>query len=266
MIRLEQSSDIAYKAIEKYKPRAVVCMLSGGNDSLTAYYAAKAIGINFDFIIHGNTRTGIKETTNFVREFSEITGERYKEADAGDAYEKYVLRKGFFGRGETAHAFCYHVIKATAFRKAIATIRQRRRNFPVLLINGARKDESKNRGKNLSQSVNIDPAAKNNIWVNIIHDWSKWDCVDFLDQCTAPCNPVTKVLCRSGECMCGTMQSQEQRKEAAMWFPEWGQWLDDLEQRVVDRHYVGWGVHSSITKQIKAGQLFMPMCHSCSSE
>jgi len=181
-----------------------------------------------------------------------------------------VLRKGFFGRGRTAHSYAYHLLKADQFRRAISyNIRKRRRNRPVLLLNGVRNDESDNRKYNMTKTINIDPSAKNNIWVNIIHHWTKPQCLDFLEDCSIKRNPVTETLCRSGECMCGTMQSDEDRKEASFFYPEWGKWLDDLESEVIKKFPWRWGEDApEWWKQEKQGQLpmfpnFQPMCQSC---
>lgn len=263
----EKSLAIWKKAVETYKPSAIVIMFSGGNDSLTAFHVAKHLNIPLTHFVHGITRTGIKETTEFARTTGINSGLCYLEADAGTAYEDYVLRKGFFGRGHQAHTFAYHVLKAQPFRKVMSKIRQRRRDFKIILLNGARADESNNRKHNFIEPFNRDPAAQNNIWVNLIHDWSKQDCSDFLTDMKARRNPVTELLCRSGECMCGTMQSQEARQEASYWFPEWGQWLDRLEKTVTKKFPWRWGnaVSKSHLQEI-AGQTaldFQPTCQSC---
>lgn len=197
-----QSMDIVYEAIEQYKPYAICLMLSGGDDSLLAFEVAKWTGIHIDYIIHGNTRTGLPATTNFVRELAEREGVKYLEADAGDAYRNYVLRKGFFGKGKHAHSFSYHVLKAQPFRKTVsAHIRQRKRNRPILLINGVRLAESANRADNMQDKIyNPDPAAKNNIWVNIVHYWSNEAKDEYLKVNNISRNPVAVILGRSGEC------------------------------------------------------------------
>lgn len=111
---LESSKEILEAAISMHQPYAKVLMFSGGGDSMTAYQVCKVLGIEIDYLLHVNTRTGIAETTDFVRQFCEAEGVRYIEADAGMAYEDYVLRKGFFGVGTgkmSAHSFAYHVLK-----------------------------------------------------------------------------------------------------------------------------------------------------------
>jgi hypothetical protein len=197
----------------------------------------------------------------------------YLEADAKDKWEKYVLRKGFMGRGLRAHSYAYHICKQQHLRSVIShNIRKGKRNRPILLLNGARVEESGNRKRNMTTVVRSDPAAKPNLWVNIIHYWEKKDCVEFLDGLQCDRNPVTKLLCRSGECMCGTMQSQAQREEAAYWYPEWGKQLDALEKRVIANGFPWkWGEHiSKRYLEKKAGQLdifddWLPMCHSCTA-
>lgn len=263
------SREIIEKAIRDYQPYAVVVMVSGGNDSLTAYHVARAISAPITHFMHGVTGTGIPETSDFVRQLAEQSGLVYLEANAGSKYERYVMRKGFIGRGEGAHNIAYHILKAEYFKAALSKgIRHGRRGRNILLINGARRQESSNRAKR----TGLDPIRKDgpNIWVNIINEWSKQDCNDYLSGAGVKRNPVTELLCRSGECMCGTMQSQEARKEAAFFYPAWGAWLDDLEHRVnAAGFWWKWGqdVPTEFAMQ-QNGQMWLsddwrPMCQSC---
>lgn len=258
------SKEIYEKAIADFKPKAMVLMFSGGDDSLTTYHVAKELGIKFDFVIHGNTRTGIEETTEFARKKVEQMGDRYLEADAKDAYEKYLFRKGFFGVGERAHNYSFHVLKMTHFRTTVSqNLRQRRRNFPILFINGARRQESENRMKNMVNPIKHDPAQKNNIWVNLINEWSNSECKDYLSGNAIERNPVSVNLCRSGECMCGTMQSKGDRQEASFFYPDWGKRLDELERKVKALHGYGWGENKPKQKELVSADVFQPMCVGC---
>lgn len=266
-MKIESSHEIIRRAIDAFSPTHIVSMVSGGKDSAASDQVARELGIKIDLVIHGNTRCGIPDTTDFVRDVYGKLGE-YAEADAGTAYEDYVLRKGFFGKGIDAHGFAYRVLKATPFRKVVSKeIRKRKRNVRVLLLNGARKDESENRKKHL-KVWRQDPASPGNVWVNIIHDWSQDDRDAYLDSRATPINPVAKALCRSGECMCGTMQTAAERVEAAALYPNWGNWLTDLEKEAMRLHGFGWG--QSAPKVIAGekihgdrGNLFQPMCKDC---
>lgn len=267
---LYRSKYIVQKAIADFKPKAIVMMLSGGDDSTTAYAVARELGVKFDAVIHGNTRTGIKDTSIFAARQVDKYRDHLIIADAGDAYENYVLRKGFFGVGETAHNYAYHVLKIQHFRKAVSrNLRKGRRNFPILFINGARRHESKRRERTMITPYRHDPAQKNNIWVNIINDWTRDNCLDYIEGNGLERNPVAINLCRSGECLCGSMQTKGDRLEAAYFYPEWGNWITKLENEVMKRFPWKWG--ESISKQrimemngqMNAFETFQPMCTGC---
>lgn len=261
-MQIDKSAEILKAAIEKFNPTHIVSMVSGGKDSAASDQVARELGAKIDMVIHGNTRCGIPQTSQFVRETYGKMGE-FAEADAGTAYEDYVLRKGFFGKGIGAHGFAYRILKATPFRKTISHhIRKGARGVRVLLLNGARKDESENRQKNL-QVWRQDPAQAGNIWVNLIHDWSQDERDDYLKSRGTPINPVAVQLCRSGECMCGTMQSKQERAEAAALYPNWGNWLSCLEKEAKDLHGFGWGDQFPKTRNSAQGDLFQPMCKDC---
>lgn len=259
---ISDSAKIMKQAIEEFSPTHIVSMVSGGKDSAASHQCLIELGIQADLIVHGNTRCGIQETSRFVENYYGKMGCDFAVSDAGTAYEDYIMRKGFFGKGIGAHGFAYRILKATPFRKTISKhIRQGKRNIKVLLVNGARKDESENRKKNL-KVFRADPAQKGNIWVNPIHNWTQEDRDSYLGSRQVKINPVAKALCRSGECMCGTMQTKEERIEAAALYPEWGNWLDALEKEAVAKHGFGWG--DTFPKPRKDLPLFdQPMCKDC---
>lgn len=261
------SKEIVEKAIKDYKPEVIVLMLSGGDDSMTAYHVAMELGIRIDFVIHGNTRTGIPQTTKFACKQAELNGHKLLLADAGDSYVNYVMRKGFFGKGENAHAYSYHILKQQHFEKVVSKyIRQRRRNYKIMFLNGARRLESENRKITMKNPIKITRRKKNDIWVNIINEWTKHNCTDYLEGNGITRNPVSINLCRSGECMCGTMQTEGDRNEAAFYYPEWGKWLDDLESSVTKKFPWGWNdSYSQSLKMELMGQqnIFQPMCTGC---
>ena len=259
----ESSARVIGRALEEICPDYIVSMVSGGKDSAASHEMARCLGIPIDLIIHGYTRTGIPQTTQFVQEYYGHDGPDLAIADAGTSYEDYVLRKGFFGKGIGAHMFSYRVLKATPFRRTISReIRQRKRGMKIMLLNGARKDESINRQTNLPV-IRADPGAPGNVWVNIIHHWTSQERDQFLEQQKICINPVARELCRSGECMCGTMQTAGERREAAALYPDWGAWLDSLEAEVIAKHGFGWGVGFPDRNQRRQGDLFQPMCSDC---
>lgn len=256
------AADRARMAMDIFAPHYVVSMVSGGTDSAAAHAVALEIGLPITHIIHGRTGCGIEATTDWVREHY---GGRQEliVADAGTAYEEYVLRKGFFGKGIDAHGFAYRILKAGPFRKAVsASIRNGKTGVRVMLLNGARKDESPNRAAHLRRA-RPDPASPSNVWFNVIHDWDGATKDAYLASRGIAINPVARALCRSGECMCGTMQSPAERVEAAALYPEWGLWLEELEAEARRKHGFGWGEVKPKASQLVQGDLFMPMCVDC---
>lgn len=268
---LLKSREIIEKAIRDYQPYAIVLMFSGGNDSRLAYWVLKSLGYDIDAIVHGVTGTGIKECGLFCEKFSESNGERFIVADygAGDAYVRRLLERGWPGRGQKAHSIAYHILKASPFRKAISrNFRHRKRGRNILLVNGARKDESKNRANNYGDDYyNADPAAKSNIWVNICWDWDDKSKSNFLNEQPDKQGIVPALIHRSGDCMCGTMQSKEEGEEAAYWFPDWANdWWIPTRQAVANAGFTwDWGEHppKGGKAQLPLFHDFMPACISC---
>lgn len=254
------------RVMKEINPTHVIATVSGGRDSAAEVELARDMGIKIDLILHCRTGTGIRQTTEHVVDYYGNLGPEFVMADAGDAYEQYVMRKGFFGVGRAAHNYSYRVLKATPMRKAISKeIRKGKRGVRVLLLNGARKAESDNRQSNLKET-RADPASPGNIWVNMIHDWSDADRDRYLCLRGTPINPVAIQLCRSGECMCGTMQNAQMRGEAAAIYPEWGGWLNDLERRVRAKHGWGWGETMPKPTDPRQIDLFQPLCVGCTRD
>lgn len=267
---IKYSKELFNQAVKENPPYAIVMMLSGGDDSLTAYHVAKELGIEIDLVIHGVTGTGLRATRDFVHQEVERMGDKLIEANADNAYEKYVLRKGFFGRGETAHSYSYHVLKAEHFRKSVSKhIRQRKRGRKIIFLNGARRKESKRRMKTMKKPIRI---TGNDIWLNIINEADKEQTINYLCGNGIKRNPVSAQMCKSGECMCGTTQNKEMRAEASELDPNWKAWIDSLEREVLKKFPWKWGedVPKYWSMEQKGQQRlfdynYRPMCHSCES-
>lgn len=251
------------RVIAEHQPTHIIATVSGGRDSAAEVELANEMGLKIDLILHCRTGTGIPETTKHVIDYYGNLGPDFVMADAGNAYESYVMRKGFFGVGRQAHNFSYRILKADPMRKAIsANIRKGRRGIRTMLLNGARAAESDNRRKRLPETR----MDKGNLWVNIIHDWTSGDRDEYLQLRRVPINPVAIQLCRSGECMCGTMQSKGARNEAAAIFPEWGAWLKDLEARAKAKHGWGWGEPMPEPADLRQIEMFQPLCMGCARD
>lgn len=258
--KIVKTDQIIKRAIKLYQPSYIVSMVSGGKDSACNHAVLEELGVKIDLVIHGNTRCGIPDTTKFVTDYYG-TRANLEIADAGTAYEAYVTRKGFFGKGIGAHGYSYRILKAAPFRKVLSrTLRQKRRGIRILLLSGTRQDETENRKKHLVK-YRADPGALSNIWVSSLFNWTQDERDAYLTARGIPINPVAKALCRSGECMCGTMQTKLERMEASILYPEWGDWLNELEALARKLHGFGWG--EPFKKQRNEPNTFQPMCHNC---
>lgn len=259
---IESSAALFKRAVSEFNPTNIVSMVSGGGDSSASDAMTDELGIKVDLRIHGRTGTGIPETTQWCADYYGAKGE-FTIADAGDAYERYVMRKGFFGTGRQAHNFAYRILKADPFRATISReLRKRKRDVRVLLINGARKYESDNRRLNMPP-MRFD-GKRGNLWLNLCHEWSDTDKAEFLQSRNVERNPVLVQLCRSGECMCGTMQSEADFAEAAILYPKWGCQMRELRRVVTAKFGFDWG--QPHPKPVDPDQLtldFQPMCGNC---
>lgn len=269
--RLKEALEIVQKAIIDHNPYAICLMLSGGDDSITALKVALMLGVKINFIIHGNTGTGLKDVRKYVHSVAELTNIKIIEANAGTAYEDYVKRKGFFGVGSTAHSFAYHILKVNSFDKAISKyIRKGIAGRKIILLNGVRVEESENRADNFGDNPYRE--YHGNIWVNIIHWFSKKECLYLLEAESFKRSPVAIHLGRSGECNCGTMQDEAGRIACAQYGPEWGEWMKSLRKYAIT--HFGWDINQNPNKkrmqeirhEVSKIETFQPMCVGCKAQ
>jgi len=246
-------------------------MLSGGDDSITALKVALMLGVRIDYIIHGVTGTGLKDVRKYVHSVAELCNIKLIEANAGSAFEDYVKRKGFFGVGTTAHSFSYHILKVNPFDRAISKyIRKGVPGRKILLLNGVRVEESDNRADNFGDNPYRE--TRNNIWVNIIHWFTKKECLTLLEAENFKRSPVAMALGRSGECNCGTMQDEAGRIACSMYDPEWGEWMKSIRRYVIQNF--GWDISQNPNKkrmqeirdEVAKLDTFQPMCVGCKAQ
>lgn len=268
---LKESHEIVSKAIKDTNPYAIVLMLSGGDDSITALQVATMLGIKIDFIMHGVTGTGLPAVRKYVHEVATNYNIPLLEANAGSAFEDYVRRKGFFGKGNFAHSFSYHILKERPFDRTVSqSIRKNKSGRKIIFLNGVRVEESENRADNYGDNP-YRWIRKKDLWVNIIHWFTKKQCLELLQAENIKRSPVAIELGRSGECFCGTMQSDADRIAASEFDPEWGKWMLNLRREITKKF--GWDINQNPKKhmleeiKLKAQKLneFMPMCVGCKS-
>ena len=216
------------EAVERYKPRAVVALFSGGDDSLTATTIASKHPA-FTTAAHMNTGIGVGETRQFVRDTCNRMGwplrEMRAKEDAGMDYEALVMERGFPGRGH--HQKMYDRLKERPLRILIKELKRKHRD-KIMLVTGVRSTES------VRRMGHVDPIQVEGVklWVAPIHDWDKPDCLSYLEKERMPRNPVSVEMHMSGECLCGAFAHENELEEWRFFRPEVAERIDALQERV----------------------------------
>lgn len=73
------------------------------------------------------------------------------------------------------------------------------------------------------------------VWVNPLHDWLKFECLDLIAASGIPRNPVVELLHMSGECLCGSFAKPNELNEIALWYPGTAAHIRQLESAVAER-------------------------------
>lgn len=214
-------------AISENLPVAVYALFSGGHDSLTATHIA-AQHPAFTAAVHINTGIGIDRTRQFVRETCQREGWPLKEYHAKDCnqdYREIVLRGGF--PGPALHTMMYSLLKERALRVLIRETKQKKHDR-VMLVTGVRSQESQRR------MGHVLPVRREGVkvWVNVIHDWSKSDCNNYLTARDIARNPVVDAIGMSGECLCGAFAHPGELAEIENHFPDTAATIRELEREV----------------------------------
>jgi 3'-phosphoadenosine 5'-phosphosulfate sulfotransferase (PAPS reductase)/FAD synthetase len=263
-------------AVERFNPKAIVSLFSGGHDSATATLIAHEAGA--DQTLHVNTGIGVEQTRDYVRDtcaerdwnLQEYRATENTHADGSpdpQIYDEIVKKYGF--PGEPQHSLMYSKLKERQLRRFERDIGATTKQ-PVLYISGARSDESVRRMGN----VKPEPQKKGRqVWLNAIHDFSKKDCANCMAHCGLKRNEVVDLIHKSGECLCGAFAKPGELSELEIWFPKEAKRIRDLEQEVVPKFPWNWeDSPPEWYNEKKQGQTFMfrydefqPLCHRCNA-
>ena len=118
--------------------------------------------------------------------------------------------------------------------------------------------------------ANVEPDQEGPRWTwhAPIHDWSKAECREYVDQFDLPRNPLWDDLGRSGDCFCGCFASPEEKLDLeAAGQIEHADWLRNLESKSDhDDEYGVWGWGKLSKAEIRAervGDDQMTLCSTC---
>lgn len=251
----------------KHKPSAVFSLFSGGHDSLTATSIAfewsKISGIPVQ-AAHINTTIGIEETREFVRETCSREGWPLRELFPPRDYESLVMEFGM--PGPYMHTLMYNRLKERCLAQLVRENKKHRRDH-VMFVSGIRSQESTRRMRHVERIQK----EGGRVWAAAIHDWSKFDCMDWLDYKKLPLNPVVLTYHHSGECLCGAFARPGELDEISLWYPKTAERIRELERKVEEGgkqpHACVWGteppaVHRDQMKMFPISGAG-PLCQSC---
>lgn len=259
------------EAIALHKPVATFALFSGGHDSLTASYIANLIPA-VTATVHINTGIGVPETRIFVREtcaerawrLLELHARFNRRANGTDdpqCYDVIVKRYGF--PGPHGHNLMYARLKQRQIQ-ALCRMYKKKRGDKILLIAGCRSEESVRRIRNTKPLSSEKGTCR--IWVNPIHDFTKFDCSAIIAHGGLRRSPVVDLIHKSGECLCGAFAKPGELAELAVWFPAVAAEIRALEAEVKPVHGWGWEGQPPSKRcrlRMTKGQLDMPLCNSC---
>jgi 3'-phosphoadenosine 5'-phosphosulfate sulfotransferase (PAPS reductase)/FAD synthetase len=275
-------------AVKQYKPKMVVGLMSGGDDSIPACYVA-SLHPQFSGILHVNTGIGIEATREHVRKVCAERGWKlweYKasedcKADGTPApknYDEIVLKYGFPGPSD--HSSMYRRLKLRQierFERDMVIGGRGAGKTCILYVSGMRRQESNRRGRNFISGGDIFQ-DKRRVWCSVIHDWNREDCGHAREHAGIPRNPVSERLGKSGECLCGAFAKPGDLGEIAFWYPETAERIRSLEAKARANGFP-WGWEESAPawwKAMKKGQCdflaeivppeMQHLCHSCNKQ
>lgn len=259
---LDESHGLLNKAIDRHiledglTVAGVVGLFSGGNDSTTVMHIFKE---SVTHAAHANTTIGVEKTRDFVRNTCEEWGlpllER-KPPRIEDYYHSLVLDQGFPGPGH--HFKMFQRLKERALREVRRELVKNPRKERVVFIAGRRRTESKRR-------ANVPEMERqgSTVWVSPLVNWTKLDMTTYRLMCAngdlpggpVPVNEVSDLIHMSGECLCGSFASPNEREEVGYWFPEVFEEIAALEREIADRDDIpehrkkwGWGADPEARK------------------
>jgi 3'-phosphoadenosine 5'-phosphosulfate sulfotransferase (PAPS reductase)/FAD synthetase len=215
------------EACERYECRKVFALFSGGDDSLAALRVAVEHP-NFAAAVHCNTGIGVEATREFVRATCRTLRcplVEYKAAENVQAdgtpdpqvYEQLVLERGFPGPTKFGHGKMYTRLKDRGIARLM-----REHAGPgeaVVLASGCRQEESVRRMGTTKRIQRGQPRRDGRldeprrVWVNHLFDWTKTDTLKFREASGLERNPVAKLICKSGECLCGGFGNEGELEE-----------------------------------------------------
>lgn len=200
-----------------------VALVSGGMDSTVCASVTADLAPKLDYLAYLDTGTGLRENREYIEELADELGYQMLTIRTKESYESKVKEHGF--PGPSRHGMMYTSLKERQIQKLAGICGGKE----LVLWTGVRSDESQRRMRNVTGVQE----GRRWTWVAPIHDWSKDDCRDYLDEHDLPRNELWDTLGRSGDCFCGCFGSPEEKLDLeAAGCGYHAEWLEELEEQV----------------------------------
>lgn len=203
-----------------------VGLVSGGQDSTVAAAVAEE-KTGLDILVYLDTRTGLESNRRFCEELADHLDLQLWTLRTHVDYEQRVIENGF--PGPSRHSMYYTLLKERQIGKLATVAGGRGQDGELHLHTGVRSDESEQR----MRRVEAEQSEARWTWIAPIHDWSKSDCVEYIDEHDLPRNELWSGLGRSGDCFCGAFGNPSEKIDLRA--AEEGQhadWIESLEDDV----------------------------------
>jgi len=233
-----------------------VILLSGGQDSTAAAYRTAAEH-DPDLVAYLDTGTGLPAVREHCERVADDLGLQLWTLRTHEQYEDMVQEYGF--PGPASHQYAYIKLKERQLGK-LATLT----GDELHLWTGVRRDESQRRMGQVEEVQRADRWT----WHAPLHDWSKAEVVEYIEEVGAPEADLWETLGRSGDCFCGAYGSPEELLDLrAAGYDDHAAWLESLEENVYRDDEKGrwaWAALSDVEARAeRVSSDVAPLCSDC---
>lgn len=273
---MKSPQQILNESIAKWEPVHVVCLFSGGYDSMCMTHLAHTLDT------HGVPMSVWAVDTNLAADgwhdylrgvADELSFRDFNIYDNKKGYAQYVewVREHGCPRNITGHTRAFARLKERGI-DAIHMMYKDRRSDKTLFLSGMRKYESAKREKEMQSEVQR-RGTSNKVFANPLFWWTDEDIARYRIEHDLPDNPFYDTVKGSGDCQCnwgnfislGTLQLHSPILAAGN--------VADINRISLDNHGYGWDGQLDIESLfdmnglVGDGELTTPfLCSNCSRQ
>lgn len=238
-LMIDNARDITEKAITDHNPSHVLCLFSGGYDSMVATHVIHAFDLSLPVLVYSiDTQLSADGWRDYVTRVARQFGWRHDIYDNGGGYEEYAgwVEKNGQPYSRKGHMFAYNRLKGRAI-DAMKRDHKTGRFDRILMISGVRKNESSARQKLESPYSRYGSA----VFVNPLFHWLENHMLAYRLEHELPENPFYETVGGSGDCQCNWGQFidlETLKKHSPCLAQSRVAYLDKLSR---ENHGWGWG-------------------------